>query len=755
MIQSNPNNKNLSKTYEHKLQDYIKEENKKQLISPLRSLAYFTSASGIIALVLEVRYFAAHSVQIYSSRLSSILVAFLILLISNTRFGKKYSVPLIHILLLSIILSFGVMIYLIPKTLIFNSHLISLIIFIAALFLSWEVTNQIFVAIYYNVVFATSIILNSKEIYILPNMVESVILVLIISVMAIIASYINYRLRLEAFTKGYEVSLSERKFRNIFDNSAEGIFQISTKGNFITVNPSIVKLLGYSNEEEILKLNFMKDFFIRETDWELLNKLLDKQGKVKNYRVQFRKKDGNEITVRMNVRINLNDDGSTFFEGSIQDITQQVQAENEKQKALEALREEKLKSDISAKKAQQESNFKSKFLANMSHEVRTPMNSVMGFLTLIENDLFDSKEELKTFSRDARLAAETLLDIINNILDISKIEAGKMDLDEIEFSVHAEIHKAVSIVAQAAKQKGIQIEENISEEIPKSVFGDPTRFRQIILNLLSNAVKYTDEGKVSILSKVNAKSANAIELVTLIEDTGQGIPTEKIQLLFEPYVQVKNKKGKKEGTGLGLVISKEFIKLMGGDIRVESKVGVGSKFTFTVKLKSNLEPLPDYSTPETETEPKSVVAEQPLQKTGEISSGTGEFKFNGSSKKKILLVEDNPISQNLEMKILREVGYDVDAVSNGFDAIEAIKTGSFDVVLMDVEMTDMDGITATKKVRELPGVNGKIPIIAVTAHSSMKDREKCLAAGMDDYIAKPINIHFLKLTIDQWLNNSK
>lgn len=755
MIQSNPNNKNLSKTYEHKLQDYIKEENKKQLISPLKSLAYFTSASGIIALVLEVRYFAAHSVQIYTSRLSSILVAFLILLISNTKFGKKYSVPLIHILLLSIILSFGVMIYLIPKTLIFNSHLISLIIFIAALFLSWEVTNQIFVAIYYNVVFATSIILNSKEIYILPNMVESVILVLIISIMAIIASYINYRLRLEAFTKGYEVSLSERKFRNIFDNSAEGIFQISIKGNLITVNPSIVKLLGYSNEEEILKLNFIKDFFIRETDWELLNKLLDKQGKVKNYRVQFRKKDGNEITVRMNVRVNLNDDGSTFFEGSIQDITQQVQAENEKQKALEALREEKLKSDINAKKAQQESNFKSKFLANMSHEVRTPMNSVMGFLTLIENDLFDSKEELKNFSRDARLAAESLLDIINNILDISKIEAGKMDLDEVDFNVNAEIHKAVSIVAQAAKQKGIQIEENISEEIPKSVFGDPTRFRQIILNLLSNAVKYTDEGKVSILSKVNAKSANAIELVTVIEDTGQGIPTEKIQLLFEPYVQVKNKKGKKEGTGLGLVISKEFIKLMGGDIRVESKVGVGSKFTFTVKLKSNLEPLPDYITPEIETDPKPVVAEQSLQKTGEISSGTGEFKYNSSAKKKILLVEDNPISQNLEMKILREVGYDVDAVSNGFDAIEAIKTGSFDVVLMDVEMTDMDGITATKKVRELPGVNGKIPIIAVTAHSSMKDREKCLAAGMDDYIAKPINIHFLKLTIDQWLNNSK
>jgi PAS domain S-box-containing protein len=641
------------------------------------------------------------------------------------------------------------MIYLIPKTLIFNSHLISLIIFIAALFLSWEVTNQIIVAIYYNVVFAVSIILSSREIFILPNMIESVILVLIISIMAIIASYINSRLRLDAFTKGFEVSLSERKYRNIFDNSAEGIFQVLPKGNLLIVNPAFVKLLGYSADEEILKLNFIKDFFIRESDWELLNKLLDKQGKVKNYRVQFKKKDGTEITVRLNVRVNLNDDGSTYYEGSIQDITQQVQAENEKQKALEALREEKMKADISAKKAQQESNFKSKFLANMSHEVRTPMNSVMGFLTLIENDLFESKEELKNFSRDARLAAQTLLDIINNILDISKIEAGKMDLDDVEFSVREEVHKAVSIITQAAKQKGITIEENIKDEVPQTVYGDPTRFRQIVLNLLSNAVKYTDEGKVIIASRVTTKSSSAIELTTTIEDTGHGIPSEKIPMLFEPYVQVKSKKGKKEGTGLGLVISKEFIKLMGGDIKVESKIGVGSKFTFVIKLKTQ----PDSASKNVVDEIDDLAATVEVERDKSLK--TGEHKFENGLKKKILLVEDNPISQNLEMKILKEVGYDVDAVSNGYDAIEAVKTGTFDVVLMDIEMTDMDGITATRKIRELNGINGKIPVIAVTAHSSMKDREKCLAAGMDDYIAKPINIHFLKLTIDQWLNSSK
>ncbi|NMB80346.1 MAG: response regulator, partial [Ignavibacteria bacterium] len=361
----------------------------------------------------------------------------------------------------------------------------------------------------------------------------------------------------------------------------------------------------------------------------------------------------------------------------------------------------------------------------------------------------ESKEELKNFARDARLAAQSLLDIINNILDISKIEAGKMDLDEVEFGIREEIHKAVSIITQAAKQKGIVIEEIVKDEVPQTVFGDPTRFRQIVLNLLSNAVKYTDEGKISITSRITSKSSNAIELSTTIEDTGHGIPSEKIPMLFEPYVQVKSKKGKKEGTGLGLVISKEFIKLMGGDIKVESKVGIGSKFTFTVKLKTHLE---------ASLEPvKMDVPELPEINGDAVEDKkpvTGEQKFENGKKKKILLVEDNPISQNLEMKILREVGYDVDAVSNGYDAIESVKTGIFDVVLMDVEMTDMDGITATRKIRELPGVNGKIPVIAVTAHSSMKDREKCLASGMDDYIAKPINIHFLKLTIDQWLNHS-
>ncbi len=735
--------KKYSRTLEHKVNEYIKQETQKELLSPFRSLAIFSAASGGIALIFEVLYFSEHSVQLYVSRLFSVLIAFVLLVISNSRYGKEHPVLLVHILLMSIVASFAVMIYLEPQTLVFNSHIISLIIFTAALFLSWEVRHQVLVAVYYNLVFMASVIANSSQTHNIPHMLESIVLVMIISVMAVIASYINYRLRREALLKSYEIVLSEKKFRNIFENSVEGVFQITPAGKFTAVNPALIKMLGYSTEEEINKLNFFKDLFKRKSDADLLNKLLEKQGKVKNYRVQFLKKDGSEIAVKMNVRLSYDEEeDTTFFDGSLQDITQQVLAEHERQKALEALRQEKIKSDVAAQKARQESSYKTKFLANMSHEVRTPMNSVMGFLTLIENDLFESEEELKKFARDARLAAESLLDIINNILDISKIEAGKMELEENEFDLSEEIHKVSSIIGQAARQKGIEIIEEIDPDLPDKIYGDATRYRQVVLNLAGNAVKYTDKGSVTISVKVENRTTSTIEILTAVIDTGTGIPNDKIPLLFEPYVQVKDKKDKKEGTGLGLVIAKEFVKLMGGDINVESKPGQGSKFYFTAKFRL---------TPSEGEEPGVTTVPIYDQKEIEKQEEKKPFIEQSKSEKRLLLVEDNPISQDLELKILREVGYTVEAVSSGSEAIDAVKTGRYNLVLMDIEMTDMDGITATKQIRNIAGDVGKIPIIAVTAHSSMKDREKCLAAGMNDYIAKPINIQFLKLTIDQWL----
>lgn len=734
----------IKSTIEIKSLEYFKEESRKALIEPFQALAKFVVVAGLVALFFEYRFFPSNNYLNFASRVVSFVISVILLLISYTNFGKKYPVILIHVLLFTIVSSFGVMIYLFPKTIVFNSQIISLIIFIAALFLSWEFSNQIIVAIYYNFVFAISILFSSKEIYLLPNLIESVILVLIISVMAIVASYINNELRKQAIFKNFLVSISEKKYRNLVENSPEGIFQFTPEGKLITTNPALQKLLGYQ-VDDIKKLVLPIDLFKRKTDWDLLLKLLENQGKVRNYRVPFKKKDGIDITVRMNVRKNEDDENyPLLYEGSLQDISQQVQAELEKQKALDALRLEKMKADSAAKKAQQESQFKSKFLANMSHEVRTPMNAVMGFLTLIENDLFESREELKSFAKDACVAAESLLGIINNILDLSKVEAGKMELDIVAFDIREEVSKVISIMGQQAKTKGLLIEEYIHPEIPNEIYGDPTRFRQILINLLGNAVKFTDNGKVGVEVDIKSKDENYIELITTVYDTGPGIPQEKLNMLFEPFMQIKGKKSTKEGSGLGLMIAKEFIKLMNGEINVESKVGVGSKFIFTTKMK-----LHNHKDNKTE----EVVGEKHLNETIEIKN-TAENK-SLPNQKKLLLVEDNPISRNLETKILKEVGYDVEAVASGFEAIEAVKAGNYNLVLMDVEMSGMDGLEATKKIRELEKPISTIPIIAVTAHSSMKDRERCLAAGMNDYISKPINIHFLKITIDQWLKTER
>ncbi len=747
-------------------QDFLLEESKKLLLAPFRALAKFTATAGIFALAFEVQYLNTHALQIYVARLTAIVIAFVLLTLSYTKAGKKNPVFLVHFLLVTIIASFGSIIFLIPATFTVNSHILSLIIFTAALFLSWDVKNQIIVAIYYNIVFAASVLLTDKSILLLPNVFESVLLVLFISVMAVVASAVNYRLRKDAINKSYEVSVSEKKFRNIFENSAEGIFQTNLEGKFLTANLSLAKMLAVNSEEDVLNLNLFKNVFKRPGDVELLNKLFEKQSKIKNFRALLRRTDNIDLFAKMNIRIGFDDDNKpVLYEGSIIDITQQVLAEAERQKALDALRDEKTKIEISAQRARQESQYKTKFLAGMSHEIRTPMNSIMGFLTLVENDLFDDREEMKSFAKDVRTASDTLLQIINNILDISKIEAGKMELNEVEFKVHEEVEKGIAIIKQAIKSKGLSLSSEIDASIPEVLIGDATRFRQIILNLLTNAHKYTDKGGITITLKALSKNAETVQVQVSVKDTGPGIPQEKMSKLFEAYSQLDAAQSTK-GTGLGLVICKEFVQLMGGRIDVDSKEGEGTDFYFTVPFKiaeadrqvapPPKQPVEENIVPEHKVgaQAEKVAEELKVELKEEVPAEAEEIEEEivKSDKKTLLLVEDNPISQSLELKILKEVGYNVEAVSNGTDAIDSIKTGRFNLVLMDIEMDDMDGITATKIIRNLPGKASNIPIIAVTAHSSMKDREMCLNGGMDDYIAKPINIHFLKITIDQWLN---
>jgi len=535
---------------------------------------------------------------------------------------------------------------------------------------------------------------------------------------------------------------------------ADGIFKLDIKGKVLFANLSFSRILGYQSKNLLFETESIIAHFKTEENFSKLLELLGKHNKVKNYRISMNRKDGSSFVARINGRVNYDENlEPATIEGSLQDITGLVRKEIETKTALEKLKEETQNASKEVHEAKRTSDFKSQFLANMSHEIRTPMNSVLGFLTLIENELYENKDELKQFSANARGSAESLLDIINNILDLSKIEAGKMELEEEEFNLKDEIQKVISMITPSAKEKGVDINLRADNNVPVIVTGDSTRYRQILVNLAGNAIKFTDEGEILISLDLTGDG----KVRTSVKDTGRGISEEDLKNIFEPYSQGKKNSKNKSGTGLGLVIAKEFANLMNGDISVTSKIGEGSAFIFTVQLKFEAggEKLDLSEMEDPDSEPINLIEGNTSSIFNQEKIDFPEVNLSDKNKKRILLVEDNPISQKVELRILREVGYSVDPVSNGLEAIEAVKTGSFHLVLMDVEMSEMDGLTATKKIRELEIPVKNIPIIAVTANSSMKDREKCLAAGMDDYIAKPININFLKMTIDRWLNENR
>jgi len=725
--------------------EYIKRETIDVLITPLKVMALLIAVSGLFAMIFEVRYFSQFSVQVYATRLVATLAAFVILVFLYRESGIRHPVLMVHLLLLVIIISSGYMIYLIPKTLIINSHIVGLMIFTSALFLSWEVKNQIIVAIYYNIVFAAAILMNDGSIYFLPNMYESVMFVLFLSLISVVGSAVNFKLRMLLAENSFRIKLSEQKFRAIVDNSAEGIFQTSPDGQFLTVNSALCEILGYT-KEELLRTNLSKDIYSNPLYREALIKEVEAKGEVKNYQLTLLKKDKSEVIVKLNDRLIIADDGiNRYFEGNLQDVTAQVQAEISKQKADQALRDEKQRSDILAREAMQSTLIKSQFLANMSHEIRTPMNGIIGFLSLIMEEAYKNKEELLQFASGAKKSADSLLGIINDILDLSKIESGKMELYNVDFDLSEVIDESVAIISPGIKEKNLTISKTIEENTVILLNGDSTRIRQIFLNLLSNAVKFTEEGGINISVRTMRTDDNIVTLFCAVEDSGIGIPEDKVSALFKPFSQVDGSHTRKYGgTGLGLVICKEFVSMMGGEIWVQSKVRQGSRFFFTLKLRAQ-----SGNSNEAIKEVKSGAYD--LKKEEKKTKVISEDIKTERSKYKILLAEDNFINQKVCLRILSEAGYSSNAVVNGLEAIEAVKNNIFNLVLMDVQMPECDGFTATKEIRQMGKKSEDLPVIAITAHALMGDKEKCLEAGMDDYISKPIVSENLISKIDKWL----
>lgn len=494
---------------------------------------------------------------------------------------------------------------------------------------------------------------------------------------------------------------SVERYTSLKKYNHDSVISFGLDGRIINANRMAEKITGYSIESDLIGMELAL-LIGQESVQNILDRSLYDESVDQHINTLYTK-NGEVVEVLTSIApIYVNNQNIGFYL-ICKDISEQRQL-------------------LLAKEAAESTNrAKSEFLAMMSHEIRTPMNGVVG-MTDILLDTTELTGEQQSYVQIIRKSGETLLNIINDILDLSKIEAGRTELQEHTFDLRKCLKDSFAVISMSAAQKNLELSSTINHDVPDHIYGDSERLKQVLLNLLGNAVKFTQSGSISV--KVKLVREAPFMLAFTVTDTGIGINPSRLNEIFEPFAQIDSFMSRQhEGTGLGLAISRRIIGMMGGEIYAESDGKRGSSFTFTIKPKKAED---------------SYSQETPLNKlpaTREVS---------------ILLAEDNYINQLVMTKTLEKIGHRITTVTNGIDAVEAACKQPFDLILMDLHMPIMNGFEAVKRIREELKEKSP-PIIAVTANALKGDREKCLAAGMDEYVSKPVKREVILKLINQFV----